>query len=292
MPDLASVVVEPLPGGSSAFVARLVLKGARGNERQVVFRQHTDRAGKEHTGSVAAKEFQLTRALAALGFEVARPLVLHGEHTADGPWLVVEWIDGSTSVDQAHVDGALLQMAQFLARLHVVDIGRLSVPGLTQIEDPVRSLPRYLPDDDIGVAIDRALERGVLRRPNADALLHGDFWPGNVMFNGGEIAAVLDWEDAAYGDPLVDLACARLELTCEYGSDASQRFTAHYLECTRQLAAAPLITHDLALWDVYVSAAALTSMHQWGLPPEDEVARRDTTGRFLSAAIAQLAVKS
>jgi hypothetical protein len=137
------------------------------------------------------------------------------------------------------VDGALQQMARFLARLHTVDPGTVSAPGLTQIEDPVTALPRYLPADETGFAIDRALERGVLRRPNADVLLHGDFWPGNVMFNGGEIAAVLDWEDAAYGDPLVDLACARLELTCAYGSDASERFTAHYLECSRQLAACP-----------------------------------------------------
>lgn len=38
-------------------------------------------------------------------------------------------------------------------------------------------------------------------------LLHGDFHLSNVMFrhDGPEIAAVIDWELAAVGDPLLDL---------------------------------------------------------------------------------------
>lgn len=287
MPDVTSIQVEPLHGGSSALVACLVLESASGCQRRVVFRQHTDRAVKDHAGVVAAKEFHLTRELAAAGLEVARPLALHGERTSDGPWLVTEWIEGSTSVDSANIDAALSQMAQFLERLHSVDLETVSVPGLTQIEDPVKALPRYLPDDKSGRALRRALDLGVLRRPNANVVLHGDFWPGNVMFDGNEIAAVLDWEDAGYGDPLVDLACARVELTCAYGRDASERFTALYLDSAQR--AVPLLTHDLALWDVYVSTTALSAMHVWGLSPEQEAARRADTERFLSSATKQLA---
>ncbi len=43
---------------------------------------------------------------------------------------------------------------------------------------------------------------------------------------------------------------------------------------------------DLALWDVYVSATALRSMHLWGLSSDDERIRRRTTGRFLEAGTA------
>lgn len=59
-------------------------------------------------------------------------------------------------------------------------------------------------------------------------LLHGDFWPGNVMWRGKTIAAILDWEDAAVGDALSDLACARVELACAAGVDAAEMFTAAY----------------------------------------------------------------
>jgi aminoglycoside phosphotransferase (APT) family kinase protein len=39
-------------------------------------------------------------------------------------------------------------------------------------------------------------------------LLHGDFWPGNALWRDGALVAILDWEDAAIGDPLADVANA------------------------------------------------------------------------------------
>ncbi len=287
MPDTVSVEVKPLVGGSSALVARLVLTAPSGAQRQVVFRQHTDRAMKEHTGFVAAKEYHLTRDLALQGLEVPRSLALHPDRTSDGPWLVTEWVEGSTAVDDADVDSALFQMADFLARLHDVDANSINAPGLVRIEDPTKALPKYLSDDETGSVLRRALDCGVQRRPNADVLIHGDFWPGNVMFDQSRLVAVLDWEDAKWGDPLVDLACARVELTCVYGPDASERFTAHYLKMSRHRTGR-LLDHDLALWDVYVSATALSTMHLWGLPSRDEAARRAATKRFLDSATNRL----
>ena len=229
MPDVVAVQTEPLDGGSSAFVALLTLESADGQTRRVVFRQHTDRTLKEHTRLVASKEFHLTQALSTAGFAVPRPLALHGDHTSNGPWLVTEWINGSTAVGQAEIDTSLVQMADFLARLHAVDPDHINVPGLTEIEDPEQVLSTCLPNDKIGDAVQRTLNAGVQRRPNANVLLHGDFWPGNVMFNHQDLVAVLDWEDATWGDPLADLACARVELTCAYGPEASARFTARYV---------------------------------------------------------------
>lgn len=283
MPDVVSVAVERLAGGSSALVAVLVLESAAGVQRRVVFRQHTNRAGKEHTSLVASKEFHLTQELAGEGLAVARPLALHGSETCDGPWLVSEWVEGSTEVAEIDIDVALLQMAGFLTRLHHVEPDRLSAPGIAQIEDPVEALPKYLLDDQIGRSMTRRLRAGVERHPNASVLLHGDFWPGNVMFERGHLVAVLDWEDATWGDPLVDLACARVELACAYGAERSERFTAAYLASNQKLD-----LHDLPLWDLYVSSTALSAMHRWGLSPGDEAARRQTTGHFLDAAFERL----
>jgi len=283
MPDLVAVTAEPLAGGSSAFVVALTLESADAEYRRVVFRQHTDSAVKEHTGLVASKEFHLTQELAGQGLEVARPLALHDSDPSGGPWLVSEWVQGTTEVAEADVDAALSQMADYLTRLHQVDPDRLTAPGITEIEDPIGALPGYLLADDTGRSIRRALDVGVHRRPNASVLLHGDFWPGNVMFQRGNLMAVLDWEDAAWGDPLVDLACARLELTCAYGAEASERFTTLYLGSGQRLD-----QHDLPLWDMYVAATALSSMHLWGLPPDEETARRQTTRQFLEAAIDRL----
>lgn len=287
MPDVANVHSEPLTGGSSAFVTRLTLESARGELRHVVFRQHADRVAKEHDSLVASKEFHVTRRLAEIGFEVAEPLALHDDGTANGPWLVTEWIEGSTAVGSADLDSSLTQMADFLARLHAVDPDGLRVPGLHVIENPVEVLRDVVPAGGTGESLVSRLNAGVRRTPNADVVLHGDFWPGNVMFHRGELVAVLDWEDAQLGDPLVDLACARVEVTCAYGPGACEDFTLAYLAAAAQRST-PLVLDDLALWEAYVSSTALRSMHLWGLSPVDESTRRATTRDFFAAAATRL----
>ena len=62
---------------------------------------------------------------------------------------------------------------------------------------------------------------------NPAVLLHGDFWPGNTLWRDGKLVAVIDWEDAALGDPLADLARSRLEVLWAYGGDAMHAFTEH-----------------------------------------------------------------
>src|SRR2546429_7334483 len=41
----------------------------------------------------------------------------------------------------------------------------------------------------------------------APALVHGDYHYGNMLFRGHEVAAILDWEIAEIGQPLLDLGC-------------------------------------------------------------------------------------
>ncbi|WP_250292115.1 phosphotransferase family protein [Frankia sp. CiP1_Cm_nod1] len=44
--------------------------------------------------------------------------------------------------------------------------------------------------------------------PARPALVHGDFRPGNVLYEGGRIVGLLDWEMAHVGDPVEDIAWA------------------------------------------------------------------------------------
>ena len=120
-------------------------------------------------------------------------------------------------------------------------------------------------------------------------MLHGDYWPGNVLWQDGRLAAVIDWEDASLGDPLADLATARVELLCRYGDEAMERFSTSYLASYRDTIE-PLPLDSLPLWELYVSAAALATMGQWGLEPSEEARRRARTERFFDRAAEQLRV--
>jgi hygromycin-B 4-O-kinase len=44
--------------------------------------------------------------------------------------------------------------------------------------------------------------------PEVRSLIHGDFGANNILTDGQYITAVLDWENAKYGDPLFDVATA------------------------------------------------------------------------------------
>ncbi len=278
------VSVRALTGGVSANVFGLEIATADARHRRVVFRQH--RADfKQHDRTVTAKEHAVLAALHREGFAVPEPYL----YDDIAPYLLMEWVDGSTDVAPADLPQALDQMARFLVGLHALDPGALALAALEPIEDPRVAVVPYLPTTAIGRDVMATLAVGdSAPRHNRRVLVHGDFWPGNVIWRDGQLAAVIDWEDASLGDPLADLATARVELLSQYGEDAMARFTAAYLSMHDDTIG-PLLLDALPIWEVYVSAAALSSMSQWGLDPADEAHRRHHTERFFEQAAGRLA---
>ena len=63
-------------------------------------------------------------------------------------------------------------------------------------------------------------------------LLHGDYWPGNILWREDRLVGVIDWEDAQVGDPIADLANSRLEILWAFGIEAMHEFTGHYQALT------------------------------------------------------------
>ena len=80
-----------------------------------------------------------------------------------------------------------------------------------------------------------------------------------MLWKNDTIVGILDWEDAAIGDPLSDVAACRVELRYKFGVAGMQRLTRAYAQ-KRAIDA-----ERLALWQVYVAAAADRFMGEWGL---------------------------
>jgi aminoglycoside phosphotransferase (APT) family kinase protein len=285
-PGARVVDMRAVTGGVSATVVRVDLEVA-GGRRQVLFRQHGGAEFKQHGRTVAEKEYHLLTALHRAGLAVPAPLWFEPAGSDVAPSLLLDWVDGSTDVAAEDLAAALDQMADFLVRLHGLDPGVLDVE-LEPVEDPVAGVIAFLPASDAGRAALVRLTGGSVRPdPDRPVVLHGDFWPGNVIWDQGRLRAVIDWEDAALGDPLADLATARVELLCRFGEEAMERFTTCYVEQHRELIG-PLPLTALPVWELYVSAAALDSMGAWGLDPDDEARRRRDTECFFAVALAQL----
>ena len=286
----------PLVGGVSASMHGLEIAGPDGETHRFVVRRHRDAEWKPQEANVTATEFALLQALHRLGMAVPSVCLLDesGELFAT-PYLVMELVEGTTEVAQEALPEALRQMAAYLARLHTLEIEGARLPALPQREDPREGALAYLPADAFGDSMRRLLSSEHFTQGTHDpksgtatrrSLLHGDYWPENVLWHQGQIAAVIDWEDAALGDPLSDLACSRVELLCRYDRSAMEKFTQHYLALTEVDRA------GLALWELYVSSAAAATMAEWGLEPEVEAKRREKTVWFMEQAGRDLLAQS
>ena len=109
------------------------------------------------------------------------------------------------------------------------------------------------------------------------------YWPGNVLWRDGQLAAVIDWEDAALGDPLADLANSRLEVLWAFGAGAMQRYTRQYLALMPDLD-----TALLAYWDLCVALRPVARYTEWAEDRDAELRMREGLKVFIVQALKKI----
>lgn len=281
-PQAQLLEVVPLTGGVSADVQALTLRDADGQIIKVVVRQHPDRTFKDRSADLVRLEYELLAALSAAGVPVPEPLMLEvsGE-LVPSPALVMTYVEGTAEIGHDDLPAQMEKMAQVLCAIH--DLPASKLPALPERLNPLPELFEFLPEGTIWQALREYLaEANWSAYQGRPALLHGDFWPQNLLWRDGELVAVLDWEDAAIGDPMADVAGARVELGWTYGEQAVAEFTRAY---DRRR---PLDRRRLNLWEVYVATAAAHFMHEWGLCAAQEAHMRSNAEVFARRAAQQL----
>ncbi|GBF07748.1 hypothetical protein DAERI_170007 [Deinococcus aerius] len=273
----------PLTGGVSARVTALEIGVPGGSVERWVVRQYGE-ANVRSNPNVADDEFRLLRLLMSAGLPVPQPLYADSSgEVFPAPVLVTRYVGGEAVLTPAAPVEYAARVADFLLRLHAVRwSGELPflqpLPGLS--ERPA--------------VLDEALAEGMIRDAlepvwppaprNAPAPLHGDFWPGNVLWREGRLAAVIDWEDAALGDPLADLANARLETLFFYGRGAMDELTRRYR------AGSGLDFAALPFWDLWAALRPAGRLAGWGLDARTEETLRARHRWFVRQAFGGLAV--
>ncbi|MFD6892940.1 phosphotransferase family protein [Rhodococcus sp. NPDC060086] len=215
----------PLTGGTQNILVRFVR-----NDREYVFRRPPLHK-RSNSDETMRREARILTALA--GTDVPHPRLVAA---CDDPevmgftFFVMDSISGftaTTDVPEPHASSVELQHAMGLAMVDAAAaLGRVDPTALGQqqfdradgwIERQVgrwrKQLDSYYeldgwpgPDLDGVDELGRWLDE---HRPTEwrKGVIHGDFHFGNVMFrhDGPEVAAVVDWELATIGDPLLDL---------------------------------------------------------------------------------------
>jgi aminoglycoside phosphotransferase (APT) family kinase protein len=217
------VAVTPMAGGGSCEVFDV----ERGSARWVLRR--APRHASSATAHDVLREFRILDAIKDERVSIARPVLsCEDPGVFEAPFYLMERVDGApirtsvpagwASAPRTHGD-ALDELVDALVAIHAVDweacgLGDLAHPGPYL----ARQLTRWLAQLDSYGGRDLASARHLsdwldAERPpdQAPALCHGDYKLDNVLF-GPEapprLLAVVDWEMAAIGDPLVDLAWA------------------------------------------------------------------------------------
>jgi aminoglycoside phosphotransferase (APT) family kinase protein len=195
------------------------------------------------------------------------------------PCLVVDYVEGGREWAPADETEFVGRLATVLAEIHRVDYAEASfLPERVDIGADVAE--RRADEPAEAQRIREVLESALpLPRRNRSVLLHGDFWPGNTLWKDGRLVAVIDWEDAAIGDPLADVANARLELLWALGIDAMEAFTRRYAS----IATAVDFT-DLPYWDLWADLRLAGRTSEWGLDAITEKAMRAGHEAFVAQA--------
>jgi aminoglycoside phosphotransferase (APT) family kinase protein len=169
------------------------------------------------------RQAPLMRALRQAGLPVPEiPWASPDEDQLGTPFLVMERMPGrvflvwephaSFSRDDAKVRDIWLQAAQLLARVHTVDWQR----ALSDWEKPQplneevarwKNVLKHAQDPDWLAAGTELGELLASRLPDEAPIgvIHGDFQPGNILYENGVAGGLIDWELASIGAQGLDL---------------------------------------------------------------------------------------
>lgn len=235
----------------------------------------------------AGTETRLLALLQSAGIPVPAPRFADdSSELLDGPYAVIGFVpgDGPAAVWSDSLAGQLVDVMVRLHRMDVTGVKNWLRPYSRRLERWLRQPPAE-PDEPMReTAIRQVVGDWWPRRSElAPRILHGDYWPGNTMWSAGRLVAVIDWEDAAWGDQRSDLANIRLELLWAYGPSACQDFTDRY-----RAAFSELDLVEQPYWDLVAATRPVGRLAEWGLDPSKMETFLSQYQEFVDTALAEI----
>ena len=214
-PRLRVTSVDPIPEGHSGFTYFVTIEDD-GSPTRYVLRLPPPGARIAGPADVI-RQGRIMAALHDAGLPTPAIPVLAVEPVVDGrPFVLMEAVEGAriekAGADQRPIDIST-SAVDVLKRLQSLPLERTGIgdeePASLQAEMMRWAwLMQRAPEE----LTTRAGELGGLLARHVPAeraptLVHGDYHYGNMLFRGPEVVAVLDWEIAEVGQPLLDLGC-------------------------------------------------------------------------------------
>ena len=214
-PKLRVTSIEPIPEGHSGFTYFVGIEDGGGTSRYVL---RLPPPGARIAGPAdVVRQGRIMAALHAAGLPAPAIPLLTDDPVVDGrPFVLMEAVEG-TRIEMAGVEQKPLDIAgsavRVLKKLHALPIAGTGIgdePPVGLQAEMLRWL--WLMERAPKELTTRAADLGGLLAARIPAerdptLVHGDYHYGNMLFKGAEVVAILDWEIAEIGQPLLDLGC-------------------------------------------------------------------------------------
>jgi aminoglycoside phosphotransferase (APT) family kinase protein len=247
--------IRALPGSFSNSTHLVEFGSPQGPDTRIAVRRYAVHAGYDR-GEKARREYRTLELLEAHGIPAPQPLYLDdaGEHLGV-PGIVTSFVPGRQVAAPGDPAGYARALAAMLARIHAIPCRATEREFLLDANSEASWFLHsgQVPERMQGHADGRAVWRSVHRllpdiQRIAPALVHIDYYSGNILWEGDQITAVLDWEEAACGDPAIDVAYLRMELFT-YGlvDTANEFLDAYAAEAGRPV-------ENLGIWELAAAA--------------------------------------
>lgn len=261
--ELTSITV---PDGSfSNFTYVLEARLKDGNLYKIVVRRYKI-FGNYDRGEKARREFKTFQLLNR--YHVPAPETRLLDESGDilgSPGMVVSFVPGNLRMDTIPDprDWAC-KLAHTLAKIHSIPCGEEEQSFLLKGNAEATWFlngerpPAYMQEYPGGSEVWQILHDHFPKIPSVPpVLLHLDYWSGNILWDENEISAVIDWEEAAYGDPGVDVGYALMNMMLMGLPDAADEFLRVYeSEMGNPLS-------NLEFWELAAAVRPMTAPQDW-----------------------------
>ena len=213
---------------------------------------------------LAAASYYALRLVRAHGIPAPEPIYLDEAGALLGaPGIVTRFVEGRQESDRRDPIAWAETLARLLVRIHDISPsekdrqrlfdGNHMALYILRGDEPERRAGNHLAD----VIYDTVRELRSNVSPVATSLVHMDYWQGNVLWRDGRVTAVLDWDHASYGDPVLDVSYFRMNMYLRGIKEAAEPF----LQCYEAESGGTV--KNLGFWELTMAARPLPDPALW-----------------------------
>lgn len=209
----------------------------------------------------AAREYAALDLLRVHSVRCPIPILLDTDASVlPSPGIVTERLTGKPSLEYRNDAHRVRELAETLAHIHAIEPSPSQERLFMDSDEEAvyflhgekwREMMQAHPDGEEVYRVCHELHEAY--RPQMRRLVHLDFWSGNLLWNKGKLTGVVDWEEAAVGNPVYDLAYFQMDLRNVGGQELVDNFTDEY----RNASGYEIDQQELAYFQLAASVRAM-----------------------------------